>query len=63
VRLTVGGDRLDYAESISTPTEKLTTAKCLLNSTISDPQGRFMVVDIKDFYLNPFLPQQQARQP
>jgi hypothetical protein len=52
VRLTVGGDRLEYAGSVSTPTAKLTTAKCLLNSTISTPQGRFMVVDIKDFYLN-----------
>jgi hypothetical protein len=51
VRLTVGGNRLKYAGSVSTPTTNLTTAKCLLNSTISTPQGRFMVVDIKAFYL------------
>ena len=51
-RLTVGGDRLDYPGEVSTPTAKLTTAKCLLNSTISTPDARFMGVDIKDFYLN-----------
>jgi hypothetical protein len=51
-RLTVGGDRLDYPGAVSTPTAKLTTAKCLLNSTISTPDTRFMVADIKDFYLN-----------
>jgi hypothetical protein len=51
-RLTVGGDRLDYPGAVSTPTAKLTTAKCLLNSLISTPDARFMVTDIKDFYLN-----------
>jgi hypothetical protein len=51
-RLTVGGDRLDYPGATSTPTAKLTTAKCVLNSTISTPNARFMVVDLKDFYLN-----------
>jgi hypothetical protein len=51
-RLTVGGNRLDYPGATSTPTAKLTTAKCVLNSTISTPNGRFMVVDIKEFYLN-----------
>jgi hypothetical protein len=43
VRLTVGSNRLEYAGSVSTPTANLTTAKCLLNSTISTPQGCFMV--------------------
>jgi hypothetical protein len=51
-RLTVGGNRLDYPGATSTPTAKLTTAKCVLISTISIPNARFMVVDIKDFYLN-----------
>jgi hypothetical protein len=51
-RLTVGGDRLDYPGAVSTPTAKLTTAKCLLNSTISTPDARFMVANIKVFYLN-----------
>ena len=51
-RPTVGGNRLDYPGAVSTLTAKLTTAKCLLNSTISTPNACFMVSDIKDFYLN-----------
>jgi hypothetical protein len=51
-RLTVIGDCLDYPGAVSTPTAKLTTAKCVLNRTISTPNARFMVVNIKDFYLN-----------
>jgi hypothetical protein len=51
-RLTVGGDRLDYSGDVSTPTAGLTTAKLLINSTISTPNARFIVADIKDFYLN-----------
>jgi hypothetical protein len=51
-RLTVGGDRLNYPGDTSTPTAKLTTAKCVINRTISTKNGRFTVVNIKDFYLN-----------
>jgi hypothetical protein len=50
-QLTVGSGCLDYPGAISTPTAKLTSAKCLLNSTISTPDAPFMVSDIKDFYL------------
>jgi hypothetical protein len=50
-RLTVGGDRLEYPGNVSTPTAKLTTAKCILNSTISTPNARFAVFDISNFYL------------
>ena len=50
-RLTVGGDRLEYPGNVSTPTAKLTTAKCLINSTISTPDARFAVFDISNFYL------------
>jgi hypothetical protein len=50
-RLTIGGDRLDYPGNVSTPTAGLTTAKCLINSTISTPNARFAVGDLKDFYL------------
>jgi hypothetical protein len=52
IRFTVGGDRIVYNGRVSTPTADLTTVKCLLNSTISTPDARFMTVDIKDFYLN-----------
>jgi hypothetical protein len=51
-RLTVGGDRLDYPGNVSTPTAGLTTSKCIINSTISTPNARFLVCDLKDFYLN-----------
>ena len=50
-RLVVGGDRLEYPGNVSTPTAKITTAKCLINSTISTPGAKFAVSDLKDFYL------------
>jgi hypothetical protein len=52
MRLTVGGDRIDYPDEVSTKTSSLPTAKILINSTISTPNARAMVLDIKDFYLN-----------
>jgi hypothetical protein len=51
VRLTVGGDRIDYPGDKSTKTADLTTAKCLLNSVVSTPKALYGVMDIKDFYL------------
>jgi hypothetical protein len=52
VRFTVGGDRVDYKDNVSTKAADLTTAKCLFNSVISTPGAKFMTTDIKDFYLN-----------
>ena len=49
---TVGGDRIEYDGNVSTPGADLTTVKCLLNSIISTADARFMMMDIKDFYLN-----------
>jgi hypothetical protein len=51
-RLTVGGNLINYPFEVSTPTADLTTAKLLLNSIISTPNAKFLVTDIKDFYLN-----------
>jgi hypothetical protein len=51
-RLTVGGDQIEYPGDTSTRTASLTTAKMLFNSTISTPGARFLVIDIKNFYLN-----------
>jgi hypothetical protein len=49
----VGGNLINYPDNVSTPTaEDLTTTKLLLNSTVSAPQVKFIVADIKDFYLN-----------
>ncbi len=52
VRFTVGGDKVDYPFDVRTKTADLTTAKILINSTISTPGAKFMCLDIKDFYLN-----------
>ena len=50
VRFTVGGNRLDFPGATTTHCARLTTMKCLLNSTISTPGDHFMTLDIKDFY-------------
>jgi hypothetical protein len=50
-RLTAGGNLIDYPGDVSTPTADTTTAKMVINSTISTPNAKFMCADIKDFYL------------
>lgn len=52
VRITVGGNLIEYPGEVSTKTSDLTTVKILINSTISTKNARFMCLDIKDFYLN-----------
>jgi hypothetical protein len=52
VRVTVGGDKLDYSGITATATASLTTLKILLNSVISTPGARFMTLDIKNYYYN-----------
>ena len=47
VRVTVGGDRLEYLGLTATDTASLTTIKLLLNSVISTLNSRFMEMDIK----------------
>jgi hypothetical protein len=51
-RLTVGGDQIEYPGKKSTLTAGLTTAKILINSVISTLGANFLVIDIKNFYLN-----------
>jgi hypothetical protein len=51
-RLTVGGDQIEYPGDKSTRTAGLTTAKILINSVISTLGAKFLVIDIKNFYLN-----------
>ena len=50
VRVTAGGDRLEYPGVTSTNTASLITTKCLLNSVISIPNAKFMTAYIKNFY-------------
>ena len=52
VRLTVGGDKLTFDGPVSTPTSDLTTSKMHWNSVILTPGSKYLVVDVKNFYLN-----------
>ena len=52
VRLTVGGNIIDYPGNVSTPTVDLITAKILFNSVVSTPNSRFMCTDDKDLSFN-----------
>ena len=50
VRVTVGGDILNYPGGTTISCSRLTTTKCLLNITISTPDAQFMTLYIKYFY-------------
>ena len=52
IRLTVGGNRINFPGDCGTPTADMLTVKLLLNSIISTKGAKFMTIDIKDFYLN-----------
>ena len=55
-RITVGGNLLEYAGTLTTPTETITTAKCLFNSVVSTPKEKCVLAYIKNIYLNNALP-------
>jgi hypothetical protein len=52
VRLTVGGDKLDYSVHVATSTADITTFKILINSTLSTEGAAMMMMDIKNYYLD-----------
>ncbi len=54
-RLVAGEDRVHYPANASTPTVNLLTVKILINSIISIAGAKFMIIDIKDFYLNTLM--------
>jgi hypothetical protein len=56
VRLTVGGDRLDYSGDVATSTANITTFKILINSTLSAKDAAMTMMDIKNYYLGTPLP-------
>jgi hypothetical protein len=56
VRLTVGGDRLDYSGDVATSTADITTFKILINSTLSTVDAAMMMMDIKNYYVGTPLP-------
>jgi hypothetical protein len=51
VRLTVGGNLIQYPGDVSTRSAYLTTSKCLWNITIYTDGARYMCLDVKNFYL------------
>jgi hypothetical protein len=56
VRLTVGGDRLDYSSDVATSTADITTFEILIDSTLSTADAAMMMMDIKNYYLGTPLP-------
>jgi hypothetical protein len=56
VRLTVGGNRINYPGNKSTLTANLTMAKLLIDSTISTPGAKFLGINLANFYLNTPMP-------
>ena len=51
VRITAGGNLIQYPGELPTRTADLTTSKILWNSVISTEGARFMALDVGNFYL------------
>jgi hypothetical protein len=49
--ITMGGNLVNYPDDCGTPTAGLLTAKLMFNSIISTPNAKFMMINIKDYYL------------
>jgi hypothetical protein len=56
VRLTVGGDKLDYSGDVPTSTADITRFKILINSTLSTKDAAMMMMDVKNYYIGTPLP-------
>ena len=59
VRLTAGGNLIEYPGPVSTPTVDMPVVKCHLNSVVSTPKARYCSFDIQDFYLNTLMPRKE----
>ena len=58
VRMTAGGNLIQYSGELTTRTADLTTAKIIWNSTISTPGARYACFDISNMYLHtPLAPE------
>jgi hypothetical protein len=51
VRLTVGGNLIQYPGDVSNRSSDLTTSKCMWNITISTVGAKYMCLDVNNFYL------------
>ena len=58
VRLTIGGDKLHYAQETASPAANILDTVFSIKSTISDAckNAKFMTINIKDCFLMPPLP-------
>ena len=56
VRVTVGGDKLEFVGDASSVAASLSTVKLLLNSVVSTEDAEFLTADIKDFFYGSILP-------
>ena len=54
-RLTVGGNLINYRGYVSTPTADTTTSIIVINSTISKPKSKYLVGNVKNFYLGTIM--------
>jgi hypothetical protein len=61
-RLVAGRDIVHYPGNAWTPTANLITMKLLINSIILTTGAKFMMMDIKDFYLNTPMAQYEYMQ-
>ena len=57
VRMTIGGDKLEYTDETTSPTASLIETKLLINSVISDAKkgARFLTMDLKDHFLQTIM--------
>ena len=56
VRITVGGDKLDFCVDASSVAASFATVKLLLNSVVSTKDANFTTADINDFFYTFFMP-------
>ncbi len=55
IRITVGGNLINYPGELTTCTADMTTAKLYWNSVLSTPKARYMCLNIGNFYLTTTL--------
>ena len=56
IRITAGGDKLDFCGDALSVATSLATVKLLLNSVVSTKDAVFTTADIKYFFYASFLP-------
>ena len=58
-RLVAGGDQIEYPEEVYTPRTNMSATKILIKSILSTKNGKAMGVDIKNYYLNTPMHQEE----